>query len=433
MASLDRKSSRDKMGTKLLHAGKIEQESFKSAVTPIFRATTYQMNEEIYSLMKKYCQTEAPDAKISEKELQELRNRIFYTRDANPNVSLVQRKMAALEGCEDGVSTSSGMAAIASSILSLIKGKKYMVSTPQLYGTSFTFIFKELEEMFGVKTIQLDDFLSRKWKKGIIGHEIACIYVETLSNPFLLISPLEDIRVVRDELCPETPIIADNTLLTPVNFRPFDVLDPERDLVLYSATKYLGGHSEVMAGIVCGSLAKINRVWEKMSLYGCCLDAESAYHLETGLKTLHLRMERHNQNMYQIFQYLTELPERFGVKIFHPLTGENYIPNFARSLVEQKRLGGMVTFNIHGKVEKDGIRFMDILNQRGVIKQASSLGGVESLISMPYNTSQPTWEQQELLGLKQYGCLLRLSVGIEDVEDIMDSLAQAFAEICRRT
>lgn len=431
MVSKNKKSRYYKIGTKLLHSGEIEEESCGSVITPIYRASTYNLNEDVYCLIKKYCKTEDLNTKINDEELKELRYRFFYTRDSNPNVAVVQRKMAMIEECDDCVATSSGMGAISSTILSIIKGKKYIVSTPNLYGTSFSFIFSELEEIYGVEVIKLEDFLSKKWRKKIDGCEISAVYVESLSNPFLLIPPLEEIRELRDELCPETPIIVDNTFLTPVNYKLFSILDSERDIVLYSATKYLGGHSDVVAGIACGSLSKINRVWEKMALYGCCLDAETAYYLERGLKTLHLRMERHNHNMYEVFKYLVDVSEKCRIKIFHPLNGKYQIPDFAKTLVEQKRLGGVITFNIDGKNEKDGIRFMNILHERGVIKHATSLGGVESLISMPYNTSQPTWEQQEMLGLKNYRCLLRLSVGIEDVEDIIDSLDKAFKEICR--
>jgi cystathionine beta-lyase/cystathionine gamma-synthase len=128
---------------------------------------------------------------------------------------------------------------------------------------------------------------------------------------------------------------------------------------------------------------------------------------------------------------LARVSEKFKIKIFHPFSGEYPIPNFARALVEQKRLGGMITFNIDGKEEEDGIRLMKILNERGVIKHATSLGGVESLISMPYNMSQSSWSQQEHLGLKRYRCLLRLSIGIEEADDIIDALEHGLGEICK--
>jgi len=413
------------METELVSSGEIEDKSFNSVISPIYRSTTYKLNEDVYSLVKKYCRTEEPDAEISDEELKELRYKTFYTRESNPNVAVIQKKMAIIEDCDDCVATSSGMGAISSTLLSLVRGKKYIVSTPNLYGASYSFIFKELKEMFGVGVIKLEDFLSKKWKEKIDGSEIAAVYVETLSNPFLVIPPIEKIKEIRDELCPEIPIIVDNTFLSPANFKPFSILDPKKDIVLYSATKYLSGHSDVIAGIVCGSLSRINRVWEKMTLYGCCLDAETAYYLERGLKTLHLRMERHNQNSYEVFKYLRDVSEKYKIKIFHPLNGEYQIPDFAKPLVEKKRLGGMITFNIADKDEKDGIRFMNALHETGVIKHATSLGGVESLISMPYNTSQPTWEQQEMLGMKNYKCLLRLSLGIENVEDIIDALDKA--------
>jgi len=168
-----------------------------------------------------------------------------------------------------------------------------------------------------------------------------------------------------------------------------------------------------------------------MTVYGCCLDAETAYYLERGLKTLHVRMGKHNQNLFEVYRYLARVSEKFKIKIFHPLSGEYPIPNFARALVEEKRFGGMITFNINGKEERDGIRLMKILHETGVIKHATSLGGVESLISMPYNMSQSSWSQQELLGLKKYGCLLRFSIGIEEAGDIIDVLDHGLREICK--
>jgi len=419
------------IGTKLVHSGEIEDESFKAAVTPIYRATTYTADEELYSLIKKHGKTEDPDIEMTDEELKALRYKIFYARGANPNVAAVQRKMAILEGCDDAVAASSGMGAISSTFLSFIKGKKYIVSTPHLYGVAYSFIFNEMKEMFGTKVIPIEVFLSKEWVKKTDGQEIAAIYVETLSNPFLVIPPLDEIMRVRDELCPETPIVVDNTFLTPVNFMPFTLLDPTKDLVLHSVTKYLAGHSDVIGGIACGPLGRINKVWEKMNAYRCCLDAETAYYLERGLKTLHVRMERHNQNMREVYRYLVEVSEKFRLEIFHPFRGEYPIPDFAKSLVEQGMLGGMITFNIGGRDEEDGIRLMKTLHQTRVIKHATSLGGVESLISMPYNMSQSSWKQQEALGLKRFRCLLRLSIGIEDVKDIIAALDWGLNEVCK--
>ncbi len=429
MDKRNKSSTKYGIGTKLVHSGEFEDESYKAVVTPVYRATTYGLSEDLYPLIKRYAGTEGPQKGFSEEELRGLRYRIFYTRDANPNVVVVQRKMAEIESAADCVAASSGMGAISSTLLSLVEGKRYVVSTPHLYGVTFSFIYRELREMFRMEVISLDRFLSERWKKTVGENEIAAIYVESLSNPFLILPPLERLREVRDRLCPEVPIIVDNTFLTSFNFRPFTILDPSRDIVLYSATKYLSGHSDVIAGVACGPLPKINKIWEKVTSYGCCLDAETAYYLERGLKTLHVRMERHNQNLYEVYKYLAEASEKYKIRIFHPLTGGYAIPAYAKSLVEQRRLGGMVTFNIDGKEEKDGVRLMKILHQTGVVRHATSLGGVESLVSMPYNMSQPTWKQQEMLGMKKYRCLLRLSVGIEDAGDIIGALDHGLKKI----
>jgi cystathionine beta-lyase/cystathionine gamma-synthase len=417
-----------KIATKLLHAGEIE-ESLNSIITPVYRTSTYKLNEDVYSLIKRHAGTENPERKISESELLELRRKFFYVRSSNPNSVVVQRKMAMIEGCDDCVTAASGMGAISATILSVIEGKRYIVSTPHLYGAAFSLIFEELRKMFGITVIQLEEFLSGKWMGSVKDREIAAVYVETLSNPFLRIAPLDEIIKVRNECCRDVPVIVDNTFLTPMNIRLFDVMDPGRDIVLYSATKYLSGHSDLIGGIVCGSVSRINRVWEKVTRYGCCMDAETAYNLEKGLKTLHVRMERHNSNLIEIVEYLTGVSKKYNLRLFHPLTGEYALPGFARALVDRRRLGGMVTFSVENKGEKDGIRFMDILHDKGVIKHATSLGGVESLISMPYNTSQPSPVQQEMLGMRNFRCLLRLSVGLEDIEDIRNSLDAAFEEM----
>ena len=130
------------IGTKLVHSGEIEDESFKAAVTPIYRATTYTSDEELYSLIKKHGKTESPNVEMTDDELKAFRYKIFYTRGANPNVAADQKKMALLEGGDDAGAASSGMGAISSTLLSLIKGKKYIVSSPHLYGVTYSFIFK---------------------------------------------------------------------------------------------------------------------------------------------------------------------------------------------------------------------------------------------------------------------------------------------------
>jgi cystathionine beta-lyase/cystathionine gamma-synthase len=450
------------LDTQAVHAGELPDETFRPVATPIYRATTYGLDERTYALVKKVSRTEDPHGVVTEADLDAMRGRIYYARDASPNTAVVERKMAAMEGCAAAVAAASGMGAITAALLSLIQGKRSIVSTPHVYGGAYAFIYHELPRMFGIQVIDLDEFLSWRSrgsnkrtvpaspkhpsrKRGSDPNEttsrgqtpfspkgrqsIAAIYLETLSNPFLLLGPLDEVVAARDACCPGVPIVADNTFLTPANFRPFSVLDPARDLVCYSGTKYLGGHSDVVAGLVCGSTAAITKVWEKIALYGACLDPEAAYYLERGLKTLAVRMERHNRNLVAVFDYLASVADQFALDLLHPLAGGGDIPAFARDLVRDARLGGMLTLNLRGRSERDGIRFMQALDRTGVFKHATSLGGVESLVSMPYNMSQPHPVQQRLIGLTDYDCIVRLSLGIEDPADLIAALAAALSEI----
>jgi len=211
----------------------------------------------------------------------------------------------------------------------------------------------------------------------------------------------------------------DNTFLTPYNLTP---LDRGVDIEIHSVTKYLNGHSDVVGGVVVGSKNYMDMIWERMIRYGGSMDPASSFLLERGLKTLSLRMERHNVNALRIATFLST-HEKVRNVIYPTL--DNYPQVLSSIKYLTKGAGGMVSFEVKGN-DEDGLKFMRNLK---IIKEATSLGGVESLVSMPFNTSHAslTKEEREKIGIKPG--FIRLSVGIEDVDDLIWDLDQALKNI----
>jgi len=238
------------------------------------------------------------------------------------------------------------------------------------------------------------------------------IYFESLSNPLLKLVSLPGIgEWVRGR---GIDLVIDNTFTTPINLRP---LDWGADMVVHSCTKYLNGHSDLVAGVVVGRREVLNKVWEAMVRLGGCLDPHACFLLERGMKTLALRVERQNDNALQVAEFLQG----------HPAVDEIIYPGL--SSYPQRELasrllagyGGMVTFRVKGG---DGVA-LELMSKLQVIREATSLGGVESLISMPTNTSHHHLSAEEKAELGIRPGLLRLSVGIEDADDLIGDLDSA--------
>jgi len=243
------------------------------------------------------------------------------------------------------------------------------------------------------------------------------LFFESLSNPLLKILDLP--KVVKIAKKHNLITIIDHTFLTPYNLRP---LDCGVDLVVHSATKYLNGHSDIIAGVVVGKKALISKVWEKMVRFGGSMDPHQAFLLERGLKTFSLRMQRHNENGKKIAECLEAHPKIN--KVMYPGLKSYPQKEIAAALL-RKGYSGMVSFEVKGGDEA-GLEFMRNLK---IIKEATSLGGVESLVSMPFNTSHAglSKEEKERMGIKEG--LVRLSCGIEDAEDLIEDIQQALGKV----
>lgn len=334
----------------------------------------------------------------------------FYPRYFNtPNQDVICRKIAALEQGETALAFASGMAAISTMLLSHLRPGDHALFQSDLYGGTLQFITRELERIgVDVSWGHTPDDLA-----AAIRPETKVLYVESPSNPLLRCI---DLRVV-SELGRRHGVltVVDNTFATPVNQNPLTL---GIDAVVHSATKYLNGHSDVNAGFVVGGESLIQRVAASAVNLGGMLDAQACARLERGMKTLALRVERHNENAGRIARHLAghALVERVN----YP--GLESHPDHGIAARQMRGFGGMLSFELRDPRSIDG--FLDRLR---LIMPALSLGGVESLVCVPSRTTHRTLTpaERERAGIRDG--LLRLSVGIEDAEDLLEDLDRAFS------
>lgn len=334
----------------------------------------------------------------------------WYTRLRNPTVEAVADKLARLEGADGAILFSSGMAAIATTLIALLPPGASMVAARDLYGDVFTLLGQELTRQGReVAFVAVDDYAG--WGAAL-ERGASLLYVETLSNPMLR---LPDLPVLAELAHRHGAVaVADATFTPPTDLR---VLDHGFDIVLHSATKYLNGHSDLIAGVMAGGAAHLGAVRAQATMLGGGLDPSGAWLLERGLKTLAIRMERQRSTAFAIAQALAEHDEVQAVA--HPRLAQHPDQRLAARLLP----GGsaLLSFRVKGGDE----RALRVLAQLSVIRQATSLGGVESLASAPHNTSHLglTPAQRVQAGIEPG--TVRLSVGLEDPGDLIDDLDRA--------
>jgi cystathionine gamma-synthase len=330
-----------------------------------------------------------------------------YSREDNPTVNLLEKRMAALEGGEDCLAFSSGMAAISTLVMGTLSKGDTILTSKEIYGATLI-LFRSLEK-FGIKVeAVLNESVQDHIRKGT-----KMVFVETITNPVLKVSDIPSlIKTCKEE---GAIMVVDNTFATPVNFRP---LEFGADYVVESATKYLGGHNDVIAGILAGS--GLDQIWEWRRNLGGSLDPFAAYLVLRGLKTLKLRVQEHNRRAQEVAEYLEG--HRKVKRVHYPgLRSSRYFEVASRFM---KGFGGVVAFEVEG-----GEKAQKLLRSFRLIKTAPSLGGAETLITHPASSSHKNISPAERKELGIEDGLLRISVGLEDIEDIIRDLEQGLDSI----
>ena len=341
----------------------------------------------------------------------------IYTRLGNPTTTVLENKIAALEEGEAGIATSSGMGAISSTLWTVLKTGDHVVTDKTLYGCTFALMNHGLTK-FGVEVTFVDTSNLDEVKKAM-KENTRVVYLETPANPNLKIVDLEGVCKVA-HTNPNTLVIVDNTFATPYMQKPLKL---GVDVVVHSATKYLNGHGDVIAGLVVTNkeLADQIRFVGLKDMTGAVLGPQEAYYIIRGLKTFEIRMERHCKNARTIADFLNKHPK--VEKVYYP--GLESHPGYEIAKKQMKDFGAMISFELKGGFEAG----KTLLNNLKLCSLAVSLGDTETLIQHPASmTHSPyTKEEREAAGITDG--LVRLSVGLENVEDIIADLEQGLEKI----
>ena len=338
---------------------------------------------------------------------------VLYSRYGNnPNQLRVAERLARLEGAEAAIFLASGMGATALAHLAVLNPGDHLLSSEWIYGGTRRLFVQEFRR-FGIEVSFADPDRRRDWRARLRKNTRA-IFIETPTNPLMRVLDLEFLA----GMCKSEGIalLVDSTFATPMNFRP---LEHGADVVIHSATKYLNGHSDVIAGAVAGDATLVEEVRERMKLWGQAIDPHAAWLIERGIKTLGVRMERHNRTGLAVATWLAKQPK---VRRVHYPGLESH-PDYALAARVLEGFGGMVGVELTG-----GPRAAErCLRALRIITHAPSLGGVESLVSEPRLTSHAGLTADERASAGIPDGFLRLSLGLEDPEDLMDDLARGLA------
>jgi cystathionine gamma-synthase len=382
--------------TRSVHSGEIRDNRFGSITTPIVQSSTFifQGIEEVRKLA------------------QGAVGRFEYGRYGNPTQFAAEAKLASLEEAEDAVLFSSGMSAITTTLFSLLCTGDHIIITDDAYRRTLQFCKKCLIR-FGIDCtiVKMGDYAAIT---AAIRPNTRVFFSESPTNPYLNIMDLERLMGIfrgRGIL-----VISDSTFATPFNQKP---LEFGVDLVIHSATKYLGGHNDLLSGVVLGRKELTDPVREYLKTTGGVIDPHCAYLLLRGLKTFELRMLRHNQTGQAVAEFLERHPRVH--RVYYP--GLPSHPHYEVAKRQMRGFGGVVTF----EVEDDINAALTFMNRLRIINIGPSLGGVESLITHPASISYYDHSKEERLALGITDGLIRLAVGVENCEDIIADIEQALA------
>jgi cystathionine beta-lyase/cystathionine gamma-synthase len=328
----------------------------------------------------------------------------------NPNAELVQKRLALLEGAEAGLVLASGQGATACALLALLRSGDHLLASSWIYGGTQQLVTRELPGM-GIQCTLVDPAESRGWRKRLRKNTRA-IFVETPVNPTARVLDLKPITALAREL--GLALVVDSTFATPVGFRP---IEHGADVVIHSATKFLNGHHDVIAGAVLGTATYIEEVRQKMILWGQAPDPFACWLLERGLKTLDVRVKRATDNAMRVALWCATRPELSAV--LYPGLPDH--PDHEIALATLDGMGAMLAIVHRG----GGDAMTKVIRRLQLIAHAPSLGGVDTLVSEPRFTSHEHLSEIERAALGVPDGFLRISVGIEDPDDIIADLDQA--------
>lgn len=382
--------------TDVIHAKRYVDPVTGSHVAPIYQTSTFIL----------------PDFDKAVYLNQNIDQGFVYSRFGNPSVREFEEKIAYLEGAEDAVGTASGLGAISTAVMSLVKQGDHIIFGDVIYGCTFA-LFTKILPSYGVE-YSIVDTTDVDAVKCAIKPNTTLVYVETPANPVLKISDIEEISKLLKEY-DGIRLVVDSTFASPYLQNPLKL---GADVVVHSATKYIGGHGNVTAGVIAGSKAVMDRCrMPFLQCFGAVLDPFGAWQLVNGMKTLAIRMEKHCENAMKVAEFLQQ--HDMVDQVYYPGLPEN--PGYEVAKKQMRGFGGMMSVDIKGGV--DAVR--TVMNNVKVFSLATSLGNVDSLIQHSPTMSHFDMTPEQRHAVSIFDGQVRLSVGIEDAEDLIADLDQA--------
>ncbi len=389
-------------GTKAIHGGKMKDTQYGALTMPIYQTSTFEFD---------CCEQGGRRFAGEEKGY-------IYTRLGNPSISAVENKVALLEGGEACAAASSGMGAVSACLWSIAGAGKHILADETLYGCTFALLNHGMTR-YGVE-VTFVDTSDLEQVKANLKENTVCVYLETPANPNLKISDIQAVAELAHAYNPAIQVVCDNTFASPYLQRPLEL---GADVVIHSATKYLNGHGDVIAGFVVGTEAFINEVkmFGLKDMTGATLGPFEAFLIMRGLKTMEIRMERHCANAKKVAEYLVK--QEKVERVYYP--GLETHPGYEIAKKQMQDFGAMISFEVKGGKE-GGMKFVNSLS---MIPIAVSLGDAETLVQHPASMTHSVYTEEELKAAGISAGLIRLSVGLENAEDIIADLELGFSKI----
>ena len=379
------------LNTICTHTGEIKDEQFQGAVSPIYLSSSYAFMDVDVKRYPRYFNT--------------------------PNQEGLGKKIAALEKTEAGMIFGSGMAAVSTALLAFLRSGDHVVLQETLYGGTYNLVVEEFEK-YGITYSFTEDLSEAAFAKAITP-QTKVIYIETPSNPLMKVTDMKMVATLAKKHGIVTMI--DNTFASPVNQNPADF---GIDIILHSATKYMGGHSDICAGAIAASQEHMDRIWNLAKNLGGSLSDLTVWMLERSMKTMALRVKAQNRNAKKIAKWLDKKDEIS--RVYYP--GLKSHPDYKLAKEQMSGFGGMMSFELAAHIDAE-----DFQKALQLIKPSMSLAGVESTMLCPAQTSHSLLGEEERAKQGIADGLIRFSVGIEEKADLMEDIDQALKAVLKKT